>query len=175
MALSDTCYESLAELGDSVNRYFDWGYDNAHISGVIDAMFALANVGVRLDMLEFVSNENIELIVGRAVVLALLHETDITDVIEHEAALIALANVATVNVLFARALVLIEDWLRPKKVSITLLLNIRNSHWHAKLCSLRETSARVLQPKYTERQLSKPLAEMSAAIFRSRSPRAQRR
>lgn len=111
MALSDTCYDALNDLGNGFKRYCHW-YDNTeYCSGIIDAMFDLAAVAVKIDMNDPFVSRDFNLTVSRVVLISLLLDEDDPNSAQREAIYKSLVEVACMNSRFARALETIESWL----------------------------------------------------------------
>lgn len=109
MSLSDSCFDSLHELGVEIRHYSDWGYDAEHLSGVIDAMFSLAEVAVELNQRGFPDfDEN--LAVNRTELISLLPDPNVVDEDELEAVVSALARVRAVDARFRKALRDVRAW-----------------------------------------------------------------
>lgn len=72
MALSDTCVETLQELGRELVWYSDWGYSPEEIIPVIDALYNLATFTIGQDAQPGTSNSNLSMGISRLVVGAIL-------------------------------------------------------------------------------------------------------
>ena len=111
MALSDTCYEALAELGSGFKHYCHWYKKVEYVAGVIDAMFSLAVVAVKIDMIDPIVSRDINLNVSRVVLIYLLPDAEDENVERRKAIYTSLIEVAYVDKRFLRALETIEAWL----------------------------------------------------------------
>lgn len=110
MALYDCCFDSLHELGVEIRHYSDWGYDAEHLSGVIDAMFSLAEVAVELNRHPGFPDFDEDLAVNRTVLISLLPDPNVVDEDELEAVVSALARVRAVDARFRKALREVRAW-----------------------------------------------------------------
>jgi len=72
MALSDTCSDTLHELGRELVWYSDWGYKTEHLIPVIDAMYNLATFTNGQDTPPGMTNLNPSIAISRVVVGAIL-------------------------------------------------------------------------------------------------------
>ena len=72
MALSDTCSDTLHELGRELVWYSDWGYKTEHLIPVIDAMYNLATFTNGQDTPPGMTNLNPSIGISRVVIGAIL-------------------------------------------------------------------------------------------------------
>lgn len=110
MSLSDSCFDTLHELGVETRRYCEWGYDAEHLSGVIDAMFSLAEVAVDLNRHSGFPDFDENLAVDRTVMISLLPDPNEFDEDELESIVSALARVKSSDIRFRRALRQVRAW-----------------------------------------------------------------
>jgi hypothetical protein len=72
MALSDTCSDTLNELGRELVWYSDWGYKPEQLIPVIDAMYNLATFTAGQDSPPNSTNTNPSIGISRVVIRAIL-------------------------------------------------------------------------------------------------------
>lgn len=111
MSLSDTCYDALSDLGMAFKHYCHWYENVEYVSGVIDAMFFLAETAVKLDSIDPIVSRDIHLTVSRVVLISLLLDANDDNEQLGKAIRTTLTKLAGFNSRFARALERIEVWL----------------------------------------------------------------
>lgn len=111
MSLNDGCYYAIMALAESVNNNCDLPRSELYITRIVDAMFAIAEIAVEIEL----SNRNISpdarLMESRVVLTAMLNDTDDYDDLKQEAICAMLIELAATNSRFAAALQSINSWL----------------------------------------------------------------
>jgi hypothetical protein len=115
MALSDTCYDTISDLCDGFKFYCHWYGNVAYCSGIIDAMFSLAEVAVRIDAIDPIVSRDIELTTSKIVVISLLDDDPSLAVTQREAVYVSLIKLAGVNPRLAKALKDVEAWINSEE------------------------------------------------------------
>jgi hypothetical protein len=111
MSLSDTCYKMLAELSQTVLHYSEEEHYTGYVSGVVDAMFSLADVASRLNSFDTLYQQNAELTVAKLIFTTLVPDDPDDERYPRWHIVMLLVDIACSNKRFARALVVLEEWL----------------------------------------------------------------
>lgn len=101
----------LSDLSSTVQHYSEEEHNTGYLSGVVDAMFALADVASRMNAFDPLYPQYAELAVAR-----LMFTTLVPDNVDHDrhsrcCKTMLLVDLACNNKQFARALLVLEEWL----------------------------------------------------------------
>jgi hypothetical protein len=110
-SLTDACADTLITLGAFVRHFSGGCYEDYYLTGMVQAMFELAEVGVLLDGAPPFHGEDRKLTVSKAVLLYLLPDRHFSELAQIEHVIKILGEIATINRRFAEALLLVERWL----------------------------------------------------------------
>jgi len=111
MTLSDTCYKTLANLSSTVLLYSEQEHYTGYLSGVFDAMFALADVALRMRTFDPLYPQYAELGIAKLMFTTLVPDNFGDDRYPRWHITMVLVDIASSNKQFARALLLLEEWL----------------------------------------------------------------
>ena len=110
-SLTAACGDTLNNLGASVRQFSGGCYEDYYLTGLVQAMFELAAVGVLLDGAPPFHGEDRDLTVSKAVLLYLLPDRHCADIVQIDQTIQMLAEIAVINRSFAKALLVVERWL----------------------------------------------------------------
>ena len=74
MSLSDSCCEITDDLARTFTAYCDWEYDLNHWLKIIDALYALNEVGAQLDISPNFTGVRVDEVADERVITSLLHQ-----------------------------------------------------------------------------------------------------
>ncbi len=111
MLLNEGCYHAIVELSESIRENCHVLESRDYISGIVDAMFALAEIAVRIELRRRDISRDAALMEGRVVLSALLRDVDDCKSLQNVAICNQLIDLACNNVRFANALRTIVKWI----------------------------------------------------------------
>lgn len=111
MSLSDTCYKMLAEMSQTVLHYGKNEHYTGYLSGLVDAMFLLADVALRLSTFDPLYQQYAQLAVAKLVFTTFVPDDADEDRYPRRHVEMVLVEIACSNTQFARALLALEEWL----------------------------------------------------------------
>lgn len=122
--LTDTCIDTLTALGAAVRHFSNGQYEDYYLTRIVTAMFEIAEVGVLLDGAPPFEGEDRDLTVNTAVLTYLLPPRDCFDDLHMHNTAVMLAEIASLNLRLAEALLAVDTWLRTREGRNALRSNI---------------------------------------------------
>lgn len=111
MSLNVGCYHAIVELSESIRENCNVHESREYISGIVDAMFALAEIAVKIELRRREISKDATLMESRVVLSSLLRDVDDYTPLENEAICNQLIDLACVNTRFANALRTVAMWI----------------------------------------------------------------